>query len=298
MKVKGARSNPCSSPQVFILEFHLPTTPGSAEYRVLALGRQIANVTINSTTSKVNKKPNSVKELHAHINGSVSESTIEKLVAKKQKLDHQFSFKKGSTATLKECFEKFRLIHQLTDNVDAVYQVTYDVIHEFCDDNVRYLELRSTPREVTETGMTKELYVDAVLRAIRDCEAENLDIEVKLLLAIDRRNGVQVGQDTVKLAQKFRESHPDLVVGIDLSGDPSVGDGRDFIPVFKEAKDFGLKLALHLCEVPALQETMDLLCLPPDRIGHGTCLHPGAGGTQEFVDTVLTHKTPLGTVKY
>lgn len=74
--------------------------------------------------------------------------------------------------------------------------------------------------------MTKELYVDAVLRAIRDCEAENLDIEVKLLLAIDRRNGVQVGQDTVKLAQKFRESHPDLVVGIDLSGDPSVSEGQ------------------------------------------------------------------------
>lgn len=42
------------------------------------------------------------QELHAHINGSMSESTIEKLVAKKQKLDHQFSFKKGSTATLKE----------------------------------------------------------------------------------------------------------------------------------------------------------------------------------------------------
>lgn len=100
------------------------------------------------------------------------------------------------------------------------------MIHEFCDDNVRYLELRSTPREVTETGMTKELYVDAVLRAIRDCEAENLDIKVKLLLAIDRRNGVQVGHDTVKLAQKFRESHTDLVVGIDLSGDPSVSEGQ------------------------------------------------------------------------
>uniref|UniRef100_K1Q688 Receptor ligand binding region domain-containing protein n=1 Tax=Magallana gigas TaxID=29159 RepID=K1Q688_MAGGI len=34
---------------------------GSAESRVLAVGRQIANVFINSTTSKVNKKPNSVK---------------------------------------------------------------------------------------------------------------------------------------------------------------------------------------------------------------------------------------------
>jgi hypothetical protein len=42
------------------------------------------------------------QELHAHINGSVSESTIQKLLSKKQNLDHQFSFKKGSTATLKE----------------------------------------------------------------------------------------------------------------------------------------------------------------------------------------------------
>jgi hypothetical protein len=47
-------------------------------------------------------------------------------------------------------------------------------------------------------------------------------------------------------------------------------------------------------QVPAPVETMDLLSLPPDRIGHGTCLHPEAGGCQEFVDTVLTHQTPLG----
>ncbi|XP_056020878.1 adenosine deaminase-like protein isoform X4 [Ostrea edulis] len=232
-------------------------------------------------------------ELHAHINGSVSEDTIQKLLTKKQNLDHQFSFKKGSTATLKQCFEKFRMIHQLTDNVDSVYQVTYDVIHEFNDDNVKYLELRTTPRAVTDTGMTQELYVEAVLRAIQDCESEDLDIRVRLLLAIDRRNGVQRGWETVRLAQKLGTSYGDIIVGIDLSGDPNVGDGRDYIPVFRHAKDLGLKLALHLCEVPAPVETMDLLSLPPDRIGHGTCLHPEAAGRQEFVDTVLARKTPL-----
>ncbi|XP_048732509.1 adenosine deaminase-like protein isoform X5 [Ostrea edulis] len=205
-------------------------------------------------------------ELHAHINGSVSEDTIQKLLTKKQNLDHQFSFKKGSTATLKQCFEKFRMIHQLTDNVDSVYQVTYDVIHEFNDDNVKYLELRTTPRAVTDTGMTQELYVEAVLRAIQDCESEDLDIRVRLLLAIDRRNGVQRGWETVRLAQKLGTSYGDIIVGIDLSGDPNV---------------------------PAPVETMDLLSLPPDRIGHGTCLHPEAAGRQEFVDTVLARKTPL-----
>lgn len=33
-----------------------------------------------------------------------------------------------------------------------IQQVAKDVIQEFAADGVKYLELRSTPREVTETG--------------------------------------------------------------------------------------------------------------------------------------------------
>lgn len=61
--------------------------------------------------------------------------------------------------------------------------------------------------------------------------------------------------------------------------------------IFSDSHDFD---GYCIWQVPALQETMDLLCLPPDRIGHGTCLHPEASGRQEFVDTVINHKTPLG----
>lgn len=43
---------------------------------------------------------------------------------------------------------------------------TKDVIKEFCQDNVVYLELRSTPRKVKDL-MTKEEYGDAVIRAIK-----------------------------------------------------------------------------------------------------------------------------------
>ena len=46
-------------------------------------------------------------------------------------------------------------------------QITRDVIQEFADDNVKYLELRTTPRAVIETGMTKESYIKAVLKAIK-----------------------------------------------------------------------------------------------------------------------------------
>jgi adenosine deaminase len=85
-----------------------------------------------------------------------------------------------------------------------MFQVTYDVIHEFAEENVKYIELRTTPREEPSTGMTTISYVETVLRAIDDCAKENLDIIVKLLLAVDRRQSLQVAMDTVQLAIKYR----------------------------------------------------------------------------------------------
>ena len=41
-------------------------------------------------------------------------------------------------------------------------------------------------------------------------------------------------------------------------------------------------------------ETMLLLGCNPDRIGHGTFLHPDTGGTEKIVDTVSSKKLPIG----
>lgn len=101
--------------------------------------------------------------------------------------------------------------------------MTIGVIRNFAAENVKYLELRSTPKEIPHTGMTRELYVRTMLRAVRDCEAENHDIVVYLLLSIDRRNGVEVAQLTVDLAEKFQQETDGVVIGIDFSGDPAVG---------------------------------------------------------------------------
>lgn len=61
-------------------------------------------------------------------------------------------------------FKAFDLAHTLTKTSEAVYTAAYDTIKEFCDDNVIYLELRSTPRE--EKDMSKKEYVLALLKAI------------------------------------------------------------------------------------------------------------------------------------
>lgn len=46
-----------------------------------------------------------------------------------------------------------------------------------------------------------------------------------------------------------------------------------------------------------LDETDLLLNLPPDRIGHGTFLHPEVGGSKSLVDKVLKNHIPLGKTR-
>ncbi|XP_051239060.1 adenosine deaminase-like protein [Dicentrarchus labrax] len=236
-------------------------------------------------------------ELHAHLNGSVSSQTIEKLIVRKPHLNIEHSMTaigKGQRRTLDECFQVFKVIHQLVDTEEDILMVATDVIKEFAADGVKYLELRSTPREEKNTGLSKKGYVETIIKAIQQCKNEGEDIDVRFLVAIDRRNGTEVAMETVKLAEEFMLSSGGLVVGLDLSGDPTVGHGKDLLPALQRAKNCGLKLSLHLSEVRSQLEESDLLLnLPPDRIGHGTFLHPEVGGSQSLVDKVVKNNIPL-----
>ncbi|XP_069862029.1 adenosine deaminase-like protein isoform X2 [Dipodomys merriami] len=236
-------------------------------------------------------------ELHAHLNGSISSNTMKKLIAKKPNLkicDHMTMIDKGKKRTLEECFQMFHVIHQLATSTEDILMITKDVIKEFADDGVKYLELRSTPREENTTGMTKKTYVESILEGIKQSKQENLDIDVRYLMAIDRRGGPLVAKETVKLAEEFFLSTEDTVLGLDLSGDPTIGQAKDFLEPLSEAKKSGLKLALHLSEIPnQKKETQMFLDLLPDRIGHGTFLNSSEGGSPELVDLVRQHKIPL-----
>uniref|UniRef100_A0A8C1U7J1 Adenosine deaminase-like n=1 Tax=Cyprinus carpio TaxID=7962 RepID=A0A8C1U7J1_CYPCA len=236
-------------------------------------------------------------ELHAHLNGSVSSETMETLIKRKPHLNIEHSMtaiRRGQRRSLDTCFQVFKVIHQLVDSEEDILMVAKAVIQEFAADGVKYLELRSTPREVTETGLTKQRYIETVLEAIRQCKQEEVDIDVRFIVAVDRRHGPLVAMETVKLAEDFLLSSDGVVVGLDLSGDPTVGNGKDLLSALEKAKNCGLKLALHLSEVPSQREESELLLnLPPDRIGHGTFLHPVLGGSDSLVDKVCKQNIPI-----
>uniref|UniRef100_A0A2K6P5F5 N6-Methyl-AMP deaminase n=1 Tax=Rhinopithecus roxellana TaxID=61622 RepID=A0A2K6P5F5_RHIRO len=209
-------------------------------------------------------------ELHAHLNGSISSHTMKKLIAQKPDLkihDQMTVIDKGKKRTLEECFQMFQTIHQLTSSPEDILMVTKDVIKEFADDGVKYLELRSTPRRENATGMTKKTYVESILEGIKQSKQENLDIDVRYLIAVDRRGGPLVAKETVKLAEEFFLSTEGTVLGLDLSGDPTIPNQK--------------------------KETQILLDLLPDRIGHGTFLNSSERGSLDLVDFVRQHRIPL-----
>lgn len=66
------------------------------------------------------------------------------------------------------CFELFRLIHELTTDVETVDRITREVIsfgrikvlkviEDFANENVKYLELRTTPRAIDGVMTKKKL---------------------------------------------------------------------------------------------------------------------------------------------
>ena len=71
-------------------------------------------------------------------------------------------------------------------------------------------------------------------------------ISVGLILSIDRRETAAQAQETVDLAISLGKHQ---VIGIDLSGDPTLNSWCDWVPALKKACWHGLKITLHAAEV-------------------------------------------------
>lgn len=55
-------------------------------------------------------------------------------------------------------------------------------------------------------------------------------------------------KNLIDLALKYKETGNKYVLGIELSGDPRVGNFNDYIPELTRAKEAGLKMSFHCGE--------------------------------------------------
>ncbi|KAL1512746.1 hypothetical protein ABEB36_002286 [Hypothenemus hampei] len=222
-------------------------------------------------------------ELHAHLNGSLSKSTLKQLGCSEESIKNY----QETLTDIKQVFNQFQVAHNATNTLENLNLATKCVIEDFAKDNVIYLELRTTPR--SEKDLSERDYIETVVEAIRNYESSK--IIVKLILSLDRRRSWKEQLDTLDNIIDLKQKYPDLIKGVDLSGDP--GKGEFFKKLFEKARDNGLKTAIHCGEIKNDNEVMDILDFKPDRIGHGTCLHPDYGGSEEIWQKYQHLKIPI-----
>ncbi|XP_066256092.1 adenosine deaminase-like protein [Euwallacea similis] len=204
-------------------------------------------------------------ELHAHLNGSLSKSTLQQLGCTEQKI---FKYDCPNT-DIKRVFDLFKVAHSLTNNPTNLYIATKNVIKEFAQDNVIYLELRTTPR--CGKDMSEDEYIETVVRAIMAKDSPRT-IMVKLILSLDRKKTHDEQLFTLNNIIKFKKQYPNIIKGVDLSGDPS--KGLFIKELFQKARNNDLFTAIHCGEIKNFKEAREILSFLPDRLGHCTFLHP------------------------
>ncbi|RVX08094.1 Adenosine deaminase-like protein [Vitis vinifera] len=205
-------------------------------------------------------------ELHAHLNGSIRDSTLlelakalgEKGVILFSDVEHVI---RKNDRSLNEVFKLFDLIHIITTDHTTVTRITKEVVEDFASENVIYLELRTTPKRNESIGMSKRSYMEAVVKGLRAVDAVDVNFAPHYL---GEGNDIYA-METVKLALEMRDQG---VVGIDLSGNPTVGDWMTFLPALKFAREQGLSITLHCGEVPNPKEIQAMLEFLPERVGH------------------------------
>lgn len=238
-------------------------------------------------------------ELHAHLNGSLSLNTmlqLKRLHADSGLTDNtnaffdEFQVAAGDTRRLADCFQVFSIAHNLTSTPETLGLATSLTLQEFQDDGCCYLELRSTPKDTPQ--MDKVCYLETIIQAIRK-SSRHLTMITKLIVSINRNSTNSEIEEITNLAITYHENCPDIVVGIELSGNPTIGTFQNFMPALNRAREAGLKVSLHCGEVCNPQEVLEMLKFKPDRIGHGICIHPKYGGSDETWAKLCELKIPV-----
>lgn len=283
-------------------------------------------------------------ELHAHLNGTIRESTLIELAKERgvelsSKLHNEHATTStnshvGETKTnrdrhrrmyntkprsLLECFEIFAEIPKVINDLKALERITREALQDNAVENVAYLELRTGPKQLLFDSVgasdraaggvcTKRQYIETIIKVMRKFEEEELEryrqqktskddgffrlpLIPRLIVSVDRSGTVEQAEENISLAIDLFQEGNRFIVGVELGGNPTKNDFRDFQAAFERARNAGLPVAIHCGEVPcaendepeensaltkAYEEAMAILKFKPERLGHALLLPDAA----------------------
>ncbi len=215
-------------------------------------------------------------ELHRHLEGAVRLETLVELA-------HEFNISPpedgidmlrpfvqmmpDETRNSQHFLGKFQTIRQFFLSPQVIKRVTREAVEDAAADNVKYMELRFTPRALSNIlNCSYYEVIDWVCSTAAETAQEH-DIQVRLILSMNRHESVEIGEHVLAAALEYRNQG---VVALDLAGNEGGFPAKPFWKLFRRAKEFGLGITIHAGEWGGAANVREAVeKLHADRVGHG-----------------------------
>jgi adenosine deaminase len=210
-------------------------------------------------------------ELHVHLEGSVTASSLSSLAQKyetgisgltpKEVAEDRFKYE-----DFQSFLDAFKLVCQHLREPEDYLIVFDDLCERFREDNTHYAEVFYTPSIPWKWDRDGKEILSALTERSRQQEQEHGTV-IRWILDCVRQFDIDAAERTAELAAEFQERG---VIAVGLGGDENVRPARDFEEVFSWTTAHGLFVHVHAGEVAGPDQIWEALeVLGADRIGHG-----------------------------
>ena len=231
-------------------------------------------------------------ELHCHLDGSVRPHILEQIAEQQNQplpwtgdaLKNKLVAPEDCTSLL-EYLERFDVVLPYLQEESAIELISYDLIAQVAEENVRYIEVRFAPLLFNRKGLTIEQIVTAVVMGLKRGEKE-FGVKANALLCGMRHHDETTNQSVVNAVRQF---YGKGVVGFDLAGDEANYPTALFESVVSIAKEHDLPITLHAGECGCPHNVMTAIELGATRIGHGIAIQKD----EAVLNACLTNQTTI-----
>lgn len=214
-------------------------------------------------------------DLHRHLEGSLRLSTMAE-TAQEVGLDlpgynledfrHMVQITPDDPASADAFLAKFKVLRHFYRSREIIERIAYEAVADAAADNICYLELRFTPAALSRyNDYSMQEVTEAVIASVQRAEADH-DIDVGLILSMNRNESVELGEVALNCAL----ANLDSVVGLDLAGAEHEFSGVEFAPLFERAREAGMEITIHAGEWAGPESVRTaIFTLGAARLGHG-----------------------------
>jgi adenosine deaminase len=212
-------------------------------------------------------------DLHRHMEGSLRLETLKEILGAhaldltNNNIASLVQIQETDPLTFENFLSKFQPLRQFYQSPEIISRIAYETVADAAKDGIKYVEIRFTPVALTRyKPFPMGDAMDWVIAGVeKGCQA--YQISSNLIVSVNRHESPALAEEVAQLAvDRINKG----IVGLDLAGNEAEFSALPFSPIFREAKQAGLKITIHAGEWGGPENVKEaIVSLQTDRIGHG-----------------------------